>query len=179
MRNQEKFWSSGSFIWNAPKCCPIDFPMSTQPRVTNMKSILLAFTAAVLLGIGTASASEITCGSTGGMNRCPLPGADMMKVKVKQVLEGKCAHETGWWADSDDIVVDKGCIAVFKYSASASTSGGTDAIASAYYDDGCKAGKADKKAGLSMAYERHDGAYDTANAGSYEAGYNKCWMKAK
>jgi hypothetical protein len=30
-----------------------------------------------------------------------------------------------------------------------------------------------------MAYERHDGAYDTANAGSYEAGYNKCWMKAK
>ena len=121
-----------------------------------MKSILLAFTAAVLLGIGTASASEITCGSTGGMNRCPLPGAD-----------------------SDGIVVDKGCIAVFKYSASASTSGGTDAIASAYYDDGCKAGKADKKAGLSMAYERHDGAYDTANAGSYEAGYNKCWMKAK
>lgn len=30
-----------------------------------------------------------------------------------------------------------------------------------------------------MAYERHAGAYDTANASAYEAGYNKCWMKAK
>lgn len=148
-----------------------------------MKSALLAFTAALLLGIGAASASEITCGSTGGMNRCPLPGADKMKVKVKQVLEGKCDHETGWWADSDGIVVDKGCNAVFKYKAVAAAapaaSSGTDANASAYYDDGCAAGKADKKAGLSMAYERHDGAYDTANASSYEAGYNKCWMKAK
>lgn len=148
-----------------------------------MKITLFAFTATMLIGIGTASASELTCGSTGGMNRCPLPGADMMKVKVKQVLEGKCAHEVGWWADSDGIVVDKGCNAVFKYKAAAAAtpaaSDGTDANASAYYDDDCKAGTTDKKAGLSMAYERHDGAYDTQYASTYEAGYNKCWMKAK
>jgi hypothetical protein len=142
--------------------------------------ILAACAIIGFLGVAHASASEMTCGSTGGMNRCPLPGADKLHVKVKQVLEGDCAHETGWWADSDGIVVDKGCNAVFKYQASAaSSSSGTDANASAYYDDGCKAGKKDKKAGLSMAYERHAGSYDSQNAGSYQAGYEKCWMKAK
>ncbi|MCA3556218.1 hypothetical protein [Aestuariivirga sp.] len=143
--------------------------------------LLAAVAALSMLGTSLAFAGEITCGSTGGMNRCPLPGADMMKVKVKQVLEGKCAHETGWWADSDGIVVDKGCIAVFKYKAAAAAapSDGTDAKASAYYDDGCAAGKADKKAGLSMAYERHSGAYDTEVESTYQAGYEKCWMKAK
>ena len=40
-------------------------------------------------------------------------------------------------------------------------------------------GKKDKKAGLSMAYERHEGMYDTEVAGSFQAGYEKCWMKAK
>jgi len=145
-----------------------------------MKTTLLAFTAAMLIGIGTASAAEITCGSTGGMNRCPLPGADTMHVKVKQVLEGDCTHETGWWADSDGVVVDKGCNAVFTYKASAgSSSGSTDSMDSVYYDNGCKAGKKDKKAHLSMAYDRHAGDYDLAHAPSYEAGYNKCWNKAK
>jgi len=141
---------------------------------------LLAATAAISLAFASqAFAAEITCGSTGAMNRCPLPGADRMNVKVKQVLEGKCVHEKGWWADSDGVVVDQGCIAVFSYSAASATSDGTDANASAYYDDGCKAGVADKKARLSMAYERHNGAYDTEYASTYEAGYNKCWMNTK
>jgi hypothetical protein len=150
-----------------------------------MKSIgtaLAAFAAVSLMGASFAFAGEITCGSTGGMNRCPLPGADTLHVKVKQVLEGDCTHEKGWWADSDGVVVDKGCNAVFKYNAAASSSGsssGTDANASAYYDDGCKAGAKDRKAGLSMAYERHAGAFDTANASTYQAGYEKCWAKAK
>ena len=150
-----------------------------------MKNLVKLFATVVaisFMAMSSTFAKEITCGSTGGMNRCPLPGADMMHVKVKQVLEGECKHEKGWWADSDGVVVDQGCNAVFQYTpakGSASGSDGTDAKASAYYDDGCKAGKADKKAGLSMAYERHAGEYDSEVEGTYQAGYEKCWMKAK
>lgn len=144
----------------------------------NSIKLFAALAVVSLMAASNASASEMACSSDGSMNRCPLPGADKLGVKVKQVLEGNCKHEQGWWADSDGIVVDKGCSAVFTYKAAAASSG-TDANASAYYDDGCKAGKKDKKAGLSMAYERHEGAYDSANAASYEAGYNKCWTKAK
>lgn len=147
----------------------------------NSIKFLAALAVASLVAASNVSASEIACSSDGGMNRCPLPGADKMHVKVKQVLEGDCTHEKGWWADSDGVVVDKGCSAVFKYKAAASTSGsdGTDANASAYYDDGCKAGTKDKKAGLSMAYERHEGSYDSQNASTYQAGYEKCWSKTK
>lgn len=143
-----------------------------------MKTIQGLMTACAFIGfvgVAQATTSEITCGSTGGMNRCPLPGADQLHVKVKQVLEGDCTHEKGWWADSDGVVVDAGCNAVFSYKAVKSQASGTDAKASAYYDDGCKAGKEDRKAGMSMAYERHDGMYDTENAGSFQAGYEKCW----
>jgi hypothetical protein len=41
--------------------------------------------------------------------------------------------------------------------------------------DTFKAGKSDRKAGLSMAYERHDGAYDSRNASYYQAGYEDGW----
>ena len=132
-----------------------------------------------LMVTANAFAAEITCGSIGGMNRCPLPGADRLNVKVIQVLEGNCAREKGWWADSDGVVVDQGCNAVFSYTPASATYDGTDTMASAYYDNGCKAGASDKKSRLSMAYERHSGSYDTANAGSYEAGYNKCWMRTQ
>jgi hypothetical protein len=44
-----------------------------------------------------------------------------------------------------------------------------------YYKNGFKAGKSDRKAGLSMAYERHDGAYDSRNASYYQAGYEDGW----
>lgn len=44
-----------------------------------------------------------------------------------------------------------------------------------YYQDGYKAGRQDRKAGLSMAYERHDGAYDSRNASYYQAGYEAGW----
>ncbi len=54
---------------------------------------------------------------------------------------------------------------------------GTDQKASAYFDDGCVAGRNDKLAGLSMAYERNAGAYDTEAEGSFQAGYEKCWME--
>ncbi len=44
-----------------------------------------------------------------------------------------------------------------------------------YYKDGYKAGRKDRKAGLSIAYERHDGAYDSRNASYYQAGYEAGW----
>jgi hypothetical protein len=55
---------------------------------------------------------------------------------------------------------------------------GTDERASAYFDDGCAAGRSDRLAGLSMAYERNAGAFDSESAGSFQAGYEKCWMQA-
>jgi hypothetical protein len=57
------------------------------------------------------------------------------------------------------------------------SSSGTDANASAYFDDGCKAGTADKQAGLSMAYQRKAGAYDSRYESTYQAGYEKCWNR--
>ena len=44
-----------------------------------------------------------------------------------------------------------------------------------YYRDGYKAGRQDRKANMSMAYERHDGAYDSQNASYYQAGYEDGW----
>ena len=44
-----------------------------------------------------------------------------------------------------------------------------------YYNDGNKAGLKDRKAGLIMAYERHDGTYDSRNASYYQAGYEAGW----
>lgn len=48
-----------------------------------------------------------------------------------------------------------------------------------YYKDGFKAGKSDRKAGLSMAYERHDGAYDSRNASYYQEGYEAGWQSVQ
>ena len=58
------------------------------------------------------------------------------------------------------------------------SSDGTDANASAYYDDGCRAGTADKQAGLSMTYQRKPGAYDSRYESTYQAGYEKCWRSS-
>lgn len=156
-----------------------DLKSKRENRMKQPAKLLAALAMVSLAGVSQAFATEITCGSTGGMNRCPLPGADQLHVKLKQVLEGNCVFDKTWWADSDGVVVDGGCNAVFSYKSAAAESDGTDAKASAYYDDGCKMGKQDKKAGLSMAYERHEGMYDTEVAGSFQAGYEKCWMKAK
>lgn len=48
-----------------------------------------------------------------------------------------------------------------------------------YYQDGYKAGRSDRKAGQSMAYERHSGAYDSRNASYYQAGYEEGWQSVK
>lgn len=48
-----------------------------------------------------------------------------------------------------------------------------------YYRDGFKAGKSDRKAGLSNAYERHNGQYDSRNASYFQAGYEAGWDSVK
>lgn len=44
-----------------------------------------------------------------------------------------------------------------------------------YYKDGYKAGRQDRKANMSMAYERHSGAYDSRFEANYQAGYEDGW----
>ncbi len=44
-----------------------------------------------------------------------------------------------------------------------------------YYQDDYKASANDRKAGMSNAYERHAGAYDSRNASYYQAGYESGW----
>lgn len=48
-----------------------------------------------------------------------------------------------------------------------------------YYQDGYKAGRKDRKAGMSMAYERHNDAYDSRNASYYQEGYEAGWQSVK
>ena len=57
------------------------------------------------------------------------------------------------------------------------TWGGT--IKCDYYKDGYKAGRTDRKSGLSNAYERHDGKYDSRNASYFQAGYEDGWGSAQ
>lgn len=149
-----------------------------------LQKLLIAAGVMTMMAFSQGQAAEIACTSMGELNRCPLPNAHTLHVKIKQVLRGKCTFDKSWWTDSDGIVVDKGCGAVFKYkpaaaSSSSTTSSGTDANASFFFDEGCKAGKEDKKIGQSMAYERHSDSYNTDNEGSFRAGYEKCWMSTK
>lgn len=44
-----------------------------------------------------------------------------------------------------------------------------------YYKDGYKAGRQDRKANMSMAYERHNDAYDSRNESYDQAGYEDGW----
>lgn len=44
-----------------------------------------------------------------------------------------------------------------------------------YYKDGYKAGRKDRKANMSMAYERHNDSYDSRNESYYQAGYEDGW----
>ncbi|QLG89548.1 hypothetical protein HQ393_15550 [Chitinibacter bivalviorum] len=146
-----------------------------------MKTVLL--TLAMFISSSLAFSAEIACGSDGGMNRCPLPGADKKGVKIQQVLEGKCTFDKSWWTDSDGIVVDKGCNAVFSYKTGSSKSSGAscpsnmDQANCDYYRDGYKAGAQDRKAHLSQAYERHEGKYDSQFEKAFSSGYMAGWNK--
>lgn len=54
---------------------------------------------------------------------------------------------------------------------------GTDTRNAPYFDLGCEAGRSDRRANMSMAYERHAGQYDTEAEPTFQAGYDKCWME--
>jgi len=43
------------------------------------------------------------------------------------------------------------------------------------YKDGCRAGQADRRANVSMACERHAGAYDSRFEQAFRAGYEAGW----
>jgi hypothetical protein len=53
--------------------------------------------------------------------------------------------------------------------------GGMDPMACDYYKDGIKAGKGDKAAHLSDAYQRHQGKYDSRFEAPFRAGYATGW----
>lgn len=153
-----------------------------------MKHVLLCVLAGALSAFALpASAAEIACASDGSFNRCPLPGADKMKVKLAQKLEGTCKKDYGWGADSEGVWVDGGCSAVFTYSAGKAPVKKTQKSGDAqcpsgmagndceYFRDGFRAGKEDKAAGVSNAYERHADSYDSRFESSYSRGYDAGW----
>ncbi|MFM9047017.1 MAG: hypothetical protein ACKOOH_05085 [Cyanobium sp.] len=45
-----------------------------------------------------------------------------------------------------------------------------------YFKDGYKAGRQDRKANMSMAYERHSGDYDSRFEENYKQGYEAGWQ---
>lgn len=146
-----------------------------------MKVCLMA---GLLVGLAQAGmAAEIACGSDKGQfNRCPLPHADKMNVKLKQVLEGKCKKDFTWGADSDGVWVDKDCTAVFSYTAGKQSGHAGKQCPPdlkgnecAYYQDGYKAGAEDGKASMSMAHERHSDAYDSRFEPYFARGYEAGW----
>lgn len=70
------------------------------------------------LAIGVSQAAELACGSVEGeFHRCDLPGADRMKVKLKQRLDGDCRAGETWGVDRDGVWVDMGCRGLFRYTA--------------------------------------------------------------
>ncbi|MFN5745075.1 MAG: hypothetical protein ACK443_03165 [Methylococcaceae bacterium] len=46
----------------------------------------------------------------------------------------------------------------------------------AYFSDGYKAGKTDRQANQSMAYERHSDQYDSRFEEAYRVGYEEGWQ---
>ncbi|MGY3854376.1 DUF3011 domain-containing protein [Aeromonas aquatilis] len=153
------------------------------------KSIIFAIT--LMSGLSVlafpSTAEELACSSDGNFNRCPLPSADKMKVKLTQKLEGTCKKDYSWGADSDGIWVDSGCSAVFSYKKNNSSAtstmlhkeslcpSGMDGNNCEYFKDGLKAGKEDRAAGLSNAYQRHSDSFDSRFESSFSKGYEHGW----
>lgn len=64
----------------------------------------------------TAMAADIACSSIDGeFQRCALPGADKMKVKMQSHTDGDCKFGQSWGVDREGIWVDMGCSGVFRY----------------------------------------------------------------
>ena len=151
-----------------------------NPTITLLLLLgLMAFSA-------NALAKEITCSSfEGKFNRCPLANANSLNVRLSQELEGECIKGETWGADSDGVWVDDDCTAVFTYEGRGSESGSSGGHCPydhpgrsnecAYYRDGYKAGKKDRRINMSRAYERHGDAYDSRFEEYFAEGYRKGW----
>jgi opacity protein-like surface antigen len=59
--------------------------------------------------------------------------------------------------------------------ATVSCPAGIDSNGCEYYKDGMKAGRGDRAAHQSAAYERHSDHYDSQNEAAFKAGYEKGW----
>jgi len=144
----------------------------------------------LLLGLMTftnnALAQEIACSSfEGQFNRCPLPNANELNVRLSDELSGDCTEGESWGADSDGVWVDDNCSAVFTYQGQDSgNSGGRsgeqcpynqDSNECAYFVDGYNAGKEDRGMNMSRAYERHGDAYDSRFEQYFAEGYKDGW----
>ena len=141
-------------------------------------SLALGFTS-------VANAGEIACSSfQDQFNRCPLANANNLNVKLTQKLGGKCKKDHSWGADSDGVWVDKGCSAVFSYSASQHSGGYADKGCPSglkgneceYYKDGYAAGAKDGKASMSNFYGRHADGYDSRFEPYFARGYEAGWQ---
>lgn len=76
------------------------------------------FSLIIGLAVQEAKSAEITCGSTDGeLNHCSLAGANTLKVKLKQRIDGVCKLGESWGVDREGVWVDMGCRAIFKYAA--------------------------------------------------------------
>jgi hypothetical protein len=86
-----------------------------------MTSFGIRFLLVLLLwgvSMGASRGAELACGSIDGeFHRCALVGADRMKVKLKQRLDGDCKSGQTWGVDRDGLWVDMGCRGLFRYSA--------------------------------------------------------------
>ncbi len=132
---------------------------------------------------------EIACSSfEGAFNRCPLPGANQMDVRLTQNLGGaKCKRDYTWGADSDGVWVSENCSAVFTYSPKGSDEYHDHAVSQAecpqkwpegsneceYFKDGYKTGTKDVKQGKSNDYTRHNFMYDSRFEKPFKKGYKK------
>jgi hypothetical protein len=132
-----------------------------------------------------SKAGEIACSSyRNEFNRCPLPNAGNLNVKLIQNLgDASCRKDYTWGADSDGVWVDKGCSAVFSYSGSGNTGAqANDRCPSdlsgnecEYYKDGYAAGAEDGRNGMSSFYGRHSGGYDSRFEPYFARGYEAGW----
>lgn len=132
-----------------------------------------------------SNAGEIACSSyRNEFNRCPLPNAGNLNVKLIQNLgDASCRKDYTWGADSDGVWVDKGCSAVFSYSGSQNTGGHANNRCPSdlrgneceYYMDGYAAGSEDGENSMSNFYGRHSNGYDSRFEPYFARGYEAGW----
>jgi len=87
----------------------------------NAKKTVIA--SILALAFMPAFATEsLTCSSTGNSHtHCDLSNAHQRDIRITNEKSGDCSINNAWGVDSSGIWVDKGCSAVFEYTAVASS----------------------------------------------------------